>query len=221
MINSKLKQILAVALVAQGLYMTSKALFKTFELTGKLAKEKNLKQPVSKEERELILNQKTHEINHVYQKIKPLFMRGNLHIDDEILLTLNRIPVISFETESDGWCEEEISINYPEKTTKRAYWKLIFQCPTSQHTDIVLRLAMEDWEGYVDIRLYRCVSKIMTNENYLQIIHTNDIIIDGLIEDDIIILERINEKIEGRGNVFVIKNKVSGQGFVSKNYNNS
>lgn len=221
MINSKLKQILAVALVAQGVFMTSKALMKSFEVSGKLAKEKNLRTPASEEDYEKIMTTKTHEINHVYQQIKPLFSKGNLHLDEEMLLNLNRVPVVSFETESEDWMEASIDVNYPEKIEKRAFWKVIFRCPTEQHTDIVLRLCMEDWKGYVDILLYRCVSKVMTNENYLQVVHTNDILIDGLTDDDFIILERVNRKIEGRGNVFFIKNKVSGTGFVSKNYHNS
>lgn len=218
---SKLKQALAVALVAQGVYLTSKALMKSFEVSGKLAKERNLRQHAGEEEHFKIMETKTHEINHVYQRIKPIFMKGNLHLDEELLLILNKTSIVSFETETDDWVDVSIDVNYPEKAKKKGKFKIIFTCPTAHHTDITLRLCMDDWSGYVDITLYRCVSKIIANENYLQVVHKHDILIDGLDEDDFIILERVNEKINEQANVFMIKNKVSGAGFVSKNYQNT
>lgn len=201
MFNSKVKQVLAIAIIAKGAYLITKKTIK-----------KNKKNNINKFETELskedslkLIEANLVEINQVYNNISPLFKTSVLDMSD--LLNMNTAPISLFNAEEESFSTHEINTHTPEDNMTKAYSKVLFVSnDESIYSYITLRVTFENSVGYTDIVLYKCISKVIGDKNFIQIISHSSILVKHLKEQDIIELERFSDDKDG----FSIKNKCSG-----------
>ena len=216
--NSKIKQLLAAALIAEGLFLTGKAIFKANKNNSKIMRHKLLNTPVSKENCFSLITDHNTEINSIYNEVKDFFTPKEL--DSNNLLDMNASPAISFKAEEANYKTHKIELNYPTKKEVTGYSKIIFSGIDNFATDIILRVYLEGWEGYVDFILYSCISKVQNNKNFLQVVSVSPYLLDSLSKNDIIVLERINKKTNSE-NSFSVQNMVSGTELITTKYHNN
>lgn len=217
--SSNVKKLLAVALVAKGVYFATKKIVKANKKNGVSIKNNNLKTQLSKEDSFSMMEKHSSEINSIYDAVSDFFKDKDATADE--LLSMNASKKILFNFEEESFRQHDITVSYPEEKVVKGYSKIIFkENKEDLVTEVVLRISLEGWEGYLDLLLYSCISKMSTNKTYLQVIDRSPVVLKAHHQNAIISLERIIKKTELGESNFVVRNVVSGAEVKTVNYKN-
>lgn len=217
--SSNVKKLLAVALVAKGVYFAGKKIIKANKKNGVSMKNNNLKTQLSKEDSFSMIEKHSAEINSIYEEISDFFKGKD--VTSEELLSMNASKKVLFNFEEESFRKHDITVSYPEEKIVKGYSKIIFkENKEDLVTEVVLRVSLDGWEGYVDLLLYSCISKMSTNKTYLQVIDRSPVILKAHNQHAIVSLERISKKTESGESNFVVRNVVSGAEVKTVNYKN-
>lgn len=217
--SNDLKKLLAIAVIAEGVYIVTKKIVEVNKNNGVFIKNKNLKKPLSKEDSYDMIEKHSSEINSIYDQVSDFFKDKDVTAEE--LLSMNASNKVLFNFEEESFRKHDITISYPEKKEIKGYSKIIFkENKEDLVTEVFLRISLEGWDGYLDLLLYSCISKISTNKTYLQIINKSPVVFKAQDQNSIILLERISKKTESGENNFVVRNVVSGAEVKTVNYKN-
>jgi type III secretion system FlhB-like substrate exporter len=217
--SSNIKKLLAVALVAKGVYFATKKIVKANKKNGVSMENNNLKTQLSKEDSFSMIEKHSAEINSIYNEVSDFFKDKDVTADE--LLSMNASKKVLFNFEEESFRQHDITVSYPEEKVVKGYSKIIFkENKEDLVTEVILRISLESWEGYLDLLLYSCISKISTNKTYLQVIDSSPVILKSHNQHSIISLERISKKTESGESNFVVRNVVSGAEVKTVNYKN-
>lgn len=200
------KQIAAVTAVAGFTYVTAKAMMSAYETTGKMVKNAKLHRPLSEEERDRVLLEDIHNINHVYDQIKDIF--EGYHPTDIEMDILRHVNPSEVEAMSDGFQTVEFESSFPETGDKKTASYRVFFCPTEDSVinNVVLRLHIDDWDGYIDIVLCKVLAKKVENKLFLEIIGNTEHLFNAPVVGEYLMYERFKEK---ESDNIIIQNKES------------
>ena len=217
--SGSVKKILAVALVAQGVYFATKKIVKANKKNGVSLKNNNLKTLLSKEDSFSLIEKHSLEINSIYDQNRDFFKVKEMDFGE--LLSMNASTKVLFNFEEESFKQHDIRVSYPEDKVVKGYSKIIFkENKEDLITEVILRISLDSWEGYLDLLLYSCISKMSTNKTYLQVIDRNPVILKAHDQNSIILLERISKKRESGESDFIVRNVVSRAEVKTLNYKN-
>lgn len=175
MINKRLKQLLLAGLVINGTILGAKALMSAYEVSGNISKNRRFDTPLDEDEKNSILEFKSHEINSVLEQIKELFA-VNSELTDEDIKNIKEIDFSTFDISSKKFLEYSFELTYPEKLKKYAFVKFFFAPSGSSNVKLVMRLLVNDWSGYLDLDIVHGRTVVMGNEFHMLITDIHPII---------------------------------------------
>lgn len=187
------KQIAAVVAVAGATVAVSKALMTGFEATGKVVANRRLKRKLTKEEATDVLLNCTHDINHVYDSVKPFFKDCEISYEEEI--SLKSLAPWQFDFKNKELTTMTFETSYPDSGVKTAYYNIMVVRSGDENVmNMILRLHIEGWEGYIDFSVCDVVAKNIENSLYLEVINVSPYLMDAPVVGDFIVLERFGCK---------------------------
>lgn len=212
-----LKQVAAIAAVAGATFVATTAIIGAFETTEKMVKDGKKHKKLQPDDVEHLLTHKVYDINHVYDQVKALFKHYSP--TEEESSVLKTLSPWRFESLSDEYEEITFETSYPDKGKKKAYYK-VFLLPSENEnvTDVILRLHIDDWDGYMDLVVCRGVAKNINSELFFEVLETCPFLMDGPVQDDFIVFERFIDKATKK---IIVKNKVSGAKFLAGKFSDN
>lgn len=217
---SILKRAAAVAAIAGVTVVTAKTLMSAFETTGKTLSSRNLHTAIPDDIRDEFLAHHVHEVNHMFNQIRGSFKAYDIS-DNEVNM-YNGSDVVYFNSSSREYQEVEIDVAYPEKTKKKVFYKIFFVADEDHLTNnVYIRLCAEDWNFFIDIKLFSAEAKAIHDRVYLKVTESNDYIIDPLQVGEYIVLKKELLK-DLDGNEYIsVKNMASNLQVLVGSYKNT
>jgi hypothetical protein len=214
------KRVAAVAAITGVTVLTAKTLMAAFETTGKTLNNRKLYTPIPDEIKEEFLSMHVHEVNHMFNQIRQSFKTYDI-TDNEIQM-YNESEVVYFNSSSREYQEVEIEVSYPEKKNKKVFYKVFFIADEDRLTNnVYLRIVAEDWNFFVDIKLFSAEAKAISDRVYLKITESDDYIIDPLQVGDYIVLKKELLKDLDENEFISVKNVASNLQVLVGSYRNT
>lgn len=145
--SKKLRMALAAGVVLKGAVLVGAAAFSAY----KRKKEYDLKfdRALDSDVKKEYLESKAHELNKIYEGIQKLFTPiGSDFLNDE----MKENGKVKFDFESTGFTELDLVFDEMiNKPIKKGYFKLITRTDKNLTTEFLLRVTVEDWDGYMDV----------------------------------------------------------------------
>lgn len=149
--NKKLRTVLAIGVALKGAALVTAAVVAGYKNHKKY--NEKFEKALDKDIRLLYLEEKAHEINMIYKAIEPLFIssqrEGDLDIEEK-----EPFVEVALDIETNNFVEVDLDFDdLLGLPTKKGYYKLIGRSDKNKHTEFILRVTVEDWDGYIDITI--------------------------------------------------------------------
>jgi len=152
--NKKLKIAIAVGLVLKGAALVTASVINSYHKQKKYDEkfEKALDSEIKKE----YLEEKAHEINKIYSNVKHFFEGSEVksYLDNDLLNLIAEAKQVTYDFETDGFIAIDLEFDsLLDLPTKRGYYKIITRSDRNGLTEFLLRITVEDWDGYMDVKI--------------------------------------------------------------------